>query len=153
LGELSLDGGITYVYGALPAAFGAQGKNKGLICPEDCGPEATIAGEMEILVAPSLLALINHLKSNQLLPPAKKFDVAARRVFPDLHDVKGQNMAKRALEVAVAVGHHLLMSGPTGAGKSMLAARLPGLLPQLSAQEALETSMINSIAGEIEGCK
>lgn len=153
LGELSLDAGIRSVAGVLPAAIHASANDNSLICPEACGGEAAWAGELEILAAANLLQLINHIKGTQMLsqPLAKAIESApdaARRV-PDLLQVKGQESAKRALEVAAAGGHNLLFIGPPGAGKSMLAACLPGILPPLSAREALEVSMIHSLAGAL----
>ena len=138
LGELSLDGAIAPVAGVLPAALAAAGAGHALICPEACGAEAAWAGEeLKIVAAPSLIALINHLKGDQVLArPAPRL-AQETSSEPDLKDVKGQETAKRALEIAAAGGHNLLMIGPPGAGKSMLAARLPGLLPPLDAREAL----------------
>jgi magnesium chelatase family protein len=146
LGELALDGKLTAVSGALPGGFAANGRVRGLICPAACGGEAAWA-DGEVLAPDSLLALINHFKGTQVLtPPTPKLD--RRRVtVPDLRDIKGQETAKRALEVAAAGGHHLLMVGPPGSGKSMLAQRLPGILPELGPAEALEVSMIQSLAG------
>lgn len=151
LGELSLDAGIRAVAGVLPAAIHAGANDNSLICPESCGGEAVWAGDVEILAAANLLQLINHIKGTQMLsrPDAKIMeDMDARRV-PDLSQVKGQESAKRALEVAAAGGHNLLLIGPPGAGKSMLASCLPGILPPLSAREALEVSMIHSLAGTL----
>jgi len=152
LGELGLDGSLAPVAGVLPAAIGANSRTEGLICPAACGPEAAWASpEMEIVAASSLIQLANHFKGTQVLsrpqPKVREADAA----LPDLIDIKGQESAKRALEVAAAGGHNLLMVGPPGAGKSMLAARLPSILPPLSPAELLQVSMIASVAGEIEG--
>jgi len=151
LGELSLDAQLTGVAGVLPAALAASEQQRGLICPAVSGPEAAWAGGVEIIAAPSLIALVNHVKGVQVLnrPTAKLAEDSANT--PDLRDVKGQETAKRALEIAAAGGHNLLMIGPPGAGKSMLAQRLPALLPPLDAREALEISMVQSLAGELPG--
>ncbi|MEX0628341.1 MAG: magnesium chelatase domain-containing protein, partial [Cucumibacter sp.] len=152
LGELALDGRLTAVSGTLPAAIAAASRELGIICPEVCGPEAAWAGDnLDIVAAPTLLALINHLAGTQLSarPTPKKRDDAMG--LPDLSEIKGQELARRALEVAAAGGHNLLMIGPPGAGKSMLAMRLPSILPPLSPRELLDVSMIQSVAGARAG--
>jgi magnesium chelatase family protein len=149
LGELALDGALTPVAGTLPAAIGASANRTGLICPAASGGEAAWAGAIEIIAAPTLLSLINHIKGTQVLSPPEPALAEPAANLPDLKDIKGQESAKRALEIAAAGGHNLLMAGPPGAGKSMLAARLPGILPPLSAAEALEASMIHSVAGNL----
>jgi magnesium chelatase family protein len=153
LGELALDGSLLPVAGVLPAAMGAAGAARGLICPLACGGEAAWAGGGEVLAAPSLLALVNHFKGTQVLSPPEPRIAEAALSALDLKDIKGQETAKRALEVAAAGGHNLLMIGPPGSGKSMLAARLPGLLPPLDPAEALEVSMIHSVAGRLRDGK
>jgi magnesium chelatase family protein len=152
LGELALDGGIRAVSGVLPAAVAAAERGMALICPAACGAEAAwLKDQVEIVAAPNLLALINHARGAQLLSPPEPQMADDHHAYPDLRDVKGQETAKRALEIAAAGAHNLMLVGPPGAGKSMLAARLIGVLPPLDPGEVLEVSMIASIGGRLEG--
>ena len=151
LGEVALDGTLTAVPGVLLAALAAAAQDSGIICPADCGGEAAWAADVEIIAAPSLLAIVNHFKGTQLLPPPEAKLAPSRAAGLDLQEVKGQESAKRALEIAAAGGHNMLMVGPPGSGKSMLAARLPGILPPLEPAEALELGMIQSVAGGLRG--
>jgi len=151
VGELGLDGRIAASPGVLLAALHASESGKGLICPAVQGAEAAWAGQVEVLAAPDLLALLAHLKGTNLLMPPQPGEAQVTARGPDLKQVKGQETAKRALEIAAAGGHNLLMSGPPGAGKSLLAACLPGILPGLTPTEALEVSMVQSVAGELDG--
>ncbi len=150
VGELKLDGQIAAISGALPAAIAASGFGMGLVCPHDNGPEAAWAGDAVDILAPrSLVALINHFKGLAILErPVQGTFRDAGHVY-DLREVKGQEVPKRALEVAAAGGHNLLFVGPPGSGKSMLAQRLPGILPAMNSRELLETSQIWSMAGLI----
>jgi magnesium chelatase family protein len=151
LGELSLDGAITPVSGVLPAAMAASDRQLGLICPVVQGGEAAWAGKLQVLAAPDLLSLVNHFRGTQLLAPAAAAGTQPAEHVPDLAEVRGMETAKRALEIAAAGNHNLMLVGPPGAGKSMLAARLPALLPDLTPADALEVSMIHSVAGMLDG--
>ena len=150
LGELSLDGSLLPVVGALPTALHAAETHRTLLCPRGCGPEAAWVGAAEVLAPETLGQAIAHFNGQRPISPAEPGEIEARRETPDLIDVRGQERAKRALEIAAAGRHHLIYVGPPGAGKSMLARRLPGLLPPLSPREALDTSMIHSLAGLID---
>ncbi len=151
VGELGLDGRIAPTPGVLLAALHAGARERGLICPAAQGAEAAWAGNVEVVAAPTLVGLLAHLKGTGVLAPPAQAMVAERTAGPDLREVKGQEAAKRALEIAAAGGHNMLMVGPPGAGKSMMASCLPGILPDLSPAEALEVSMIASVAGTLAG--
>ncbi len=149
LGELALDGSIRPVAGVLLAAIDAAARGRSVVCPAASGGEAAFAGEIEVLAPEGLLDLVNHCKGIQVLAPPEPRLAETPPAAADLRDIKGQETAKRALEIAASGGHNLLMVGPPGAGKSMLAARLPGILPPLDPAETLEISMIHSVAGTI----
>jgi magnesium chelatase family protein len=152
LGELALDAEISAVSGVLPAAIAANARDLGLICPAACGAEAAwAAADLDILAPQSLTALVNHFAGHQALERPNPAIAEPDRGLPDLADIRGQEAGKRALEIAAAGGHNMLMVGPPGAGKSMLAQRLPSILPALSPSEMLELSMVRSVAGELDG--
>lgn len=150
MGELGLDGSIRPVVGVLPAAIEALKQDLGFICPQKQGAEAKWAGNKNIIAAPNLISLLNHLKNEVILPEPETSKEDDKPYLPDLCDIKGQETARRALEIAAAGGHNMLMIGPPGTGKSMLAARLPSLLPPLTHEELLEVNQIHSVAGKIK---
>lgn len=150
LGELGLDGSLAVVSGILAAArFGAE-RDLGLICPQAQGGEAAWASPPSVLAPAHLLDLIGHFKGETALPAPQPLVAQADPSQRDFAQIKGQTSAKRVMEIAAAGGHNVLMIGPPGAGKSMLAAALPSILPPLEPSEALEVSTIHSIAGQLD---
>ena len=133
--------------------MGALARGKGLVCSKDNGAEVAWSGNDKILVPGNLIELVNHFKGEQVLsPPEVNIDTSTLN-YPDFKDIKGQETAKRAIEIAASGGHNLLMFGPPGTGKSMLAQRIPGILPQMNPEEILECTTIASIASQIENGK
>ena len=147
-GELSLSGELRPIRGALAMALQTAGSGKTFILPEDSAREAALIGSGNILAARSLLEVCAHICGRAMLPGPAPVDSENRPIFPDLNEVRGQSQAKRALEVAAAGGHSLLMIGPPGSGKSMLAARLPGLLPMLDGEAAKSSAAVLSLVGQ-----
>lgn len=148
MGELSLTGDLVPVAGALPAALAAAGAGLRLACPASNGGEAAWIDTTEVLAAPSLGALLAHLGGTAPLPAATPRHADPAAPAPCFSEVRGQERAKRMLEIAAAGRHHALLMGPPGSGKSMLARRIGGILPPMSAAERLETSLIHSLAGQ-----
>ena len=150
LGELSLDGSLVPVVGALPAAMCAAQEGRVLICPARSGAEAAWVEAAAVLAPHTLGEVVRHFSGQAPMTTAMPGEVAFEPCNRNLKDVKGQERAKRAFEIAAAGRHHMILIGPPGAGKSMMAARLPGLLPPLTPMEALETSMVHSLAGLLD---
>ncbi|MFI2810897.1 MULTISPECIES: YifB family Mg chelatase-like AAA ATPase [Microbulbifer] len=146
IGELALTGDLREVPGALPAAIACADAGHRLVVPRASGPAAALA-DGEILVAENLLQVCAHLHRRESLPAAQPPPAPARPQVADLADVRGQLRARRALEIAAAGGHNLLFYGPPGTGKTMLASRLPGILPALGQREQLEVAAVYSSAG------
>lgn len=151
LGELGLDGIVAPVVGVLPAAIHAQSQERGLICAKSQAQEALYSGNPDVIPINGVMDLVQHFRGKTMIAMPQLMRETANPDYPDLADVKAQHSAKRAVEIAAAGGHHLLMTGPPGSGKSMLAARLPGILPPLSSREMLEVSMVASVAGKLKG--
>ena len=150
VGELALTGELRPIGGALTAALALRG-GRALVLPVANAPEAALVEGVQVYGATDLLAVVSHLRAETFIAPQPATalaDIATSTPTPDLRDITGQQRAKRALEIAAAGGHSLLFIGPPGAGKTMLASRLPGLLPPLRDDEALETAAIHSVQRE-----
>ena len=146
-GELALTGALRPIRGALAMMLGAASSGRAFILPRASAEEAALAEDAEVYAADTLLAVCAHLAGRALLPRVVPRETLTSPDYADLADVKGQQSARRALEIAAAGGHSLLMSGPPGTGKSMLASRLPGILPPMTQAEALESAAVLSLTG------
>ena len=153
MGELSLDGSVNSVSGIISSAISANQMGCGIICPKANGREAAWAGDVDIIATPDILSLINHLKGEQILNRPENFQNFQNNKYPDFTDVKGQERAKRAIEISASGGHNILMIGSPGCGKSMLASRIPSILPDLELMEMLEINMIASVSDKINDGK
>ena len=153
MGELSLDGSVNSVSGIISSAITANQMGCGIICPKANGKEAAWAGDVDIIATPDILSLINHLKGEQILNRPENFQNFQNNKYPDFADVKGQEQAKRAIEISASGGHNILMIGSPGCGKSMLASRIPSILPDLELMEMLEINMIASVSDKINDGK
>jgi magnesium chelatase family protein len=149
-GELALGGELRAVRGALAMCLSAANSQRSFVLPVDSAPEAGLVRDAVILPAAGLLDVCAHLAGERVIEPYREPPLVAVPAYPDLAEVKGQGPAKRALEVAAAGGHSLLMSGPPGTGKSMLAARLAGILPPMTEEEALASAAVQSLAGTFD---
>jgi magnesium chelatase family protein len=151
VGELGLDGSINSVSGVISSAISSNQRALGLICPKENGKEAVWSGNPNIIATQSIIELINHLKNEQMIarPQLTEINPDSYKNCQDFNEVRGQHQAKRALEIAGAGSHNLLMIGPPGTGKSMLASRLIGILPPLELMEILEVNMIASMSDKI----